>query len=358
MTKKMRALVAIVQSILIIIMTVLIVSMIIQIQNLQGTARVINYAGIVRGATQREVKLEIAGRENDDLIVYLDEIIYGLKNESQKYNLVRLNDKEYLEKLDVQIEYWQQLKQEIYSVRQVGYESTDIVAMSERYFHLADDTVSAAEKYSESIADIIRYLEIGTAIDIAILVLIMIGESIETVLMGRKNRQLEQQAFIDEHTGLPNKGRCDTFFSDPTITQKPIACIVFDLNNLKFANDTLGHSVGDQLIENFARLLRNAIPTPNFVGRYGGDEFMAVLYGPSKQEVESILEKLHQDVKEFNKLHHGTGGFVDISYAYGWALSTDLPGCSFRVLFDKADNNMYENKMARKERRQLDHQLT
>ena len=57
---------------------VLVTCMIFQINCLQGTARVINYAGLVRGATQREIKLEIAGLKNDDLIVYLDEILSGL----------------------------------------------------------------------------------------------------------------------------------------------------------------------------------------------------------------------------------------------------------------------------------------
>ena len=49
------------------ILVVLIIFMMIQISRLQGTARVINYAGLVRGATQREVKLEITGNQNDEI---------------------------------------------------------------------------------------------------------------------------------------------------------------------------------------------------------------------------------------------------------------------------------------------------
>ena len=346
--KKWRTFVTIIQSVLIVIMMILVTCMIVQINCLQGTARVINYAGLVRGATQREVKLEIVGQENDDLIVYLDEILNGLKYESGKYNLVSLDNDVYQSDLDAQMEYWQTLKAEIYRVREYGFEATDIVAISEEYFRMADTTVSAAEMYSESIATVIRYLEIGTAMDITILILIMLARSLEAVRMRRRNHQLEQKAFTDQHTGLPNKGRCEEFFYNEELMQKPVACIVFDLNNLKTANDTLGHSIGDQLIANFARLLRNAIPDQDFVGRYGGDEFMAVIYGASRQEVENILGQLQKDVQQFNKLHHG-GGFVEVNYACGWALSTELPDCSFRVLFDKADRNMYKNKMAKKE---------
>ena len=57
-----------IQSCLILILIVLIICMMIQINRLQGTARVLNYAGLVRGATQREVKLEITGEQNEELI--------------------------------------------------------------------------------------------------------------------------------------------------------------------------------------------------------------------------------------------------------------------------------------------------
>lgn len=350
-TKKWRAIVVFVQSFLVLVMMVLVTSMIFQINALQGTARVINYAGIVRGATQREVKLEVVGRPNDDLIVYLDEILEGLKSGGGKHNLVSLKDEAYQRDLDVQMEYWQKLKEEIYRVRELGFEDTNIVDISERYFRMADNTVSAAEEYSQSIATVIRYLEFASALDIGILMLIMLALSLESMGMRRRNHQLEQKAFTDQHTGLPNKGRCEEFFSNPELVHRPVACIVFDLNNLKIANDTLGHSVGDQLIANFARLLRNAVPASNFVGRYGGDEFMAVIYDASRQDVEGILQQLQQDVEEFNRLHHGGGEFVEVSYAWGWALSTEYPNCSFRVLFDAADKCMYENKMESRKQR-------
>ena len=349
-TKKLRAAAAVLQSILILVMLLLVTSMILQINALQGPARVINYAGIVRGATQREVKLEVVGQPNDELIVYLDEILHGLKVGGGKYNLVSLKDEAYQKDLDIQMEYWQKLKDEIYRVRDLGFAQTEIVDISEAYFRLADQTVSAAEEYSQSIAGVLRYLEFGTTMDVTVLILIMLSRSLEAMWMRRRNSQLEQKAYTDQHTGLPNKGRCEAFFTDEALMQRAVACIVFDLNNLKTANDTLGHSVGDQLILNFARLLRNAVPAPNFVGRYGGDEFMAVISDATREETEAILNRLEKDVAEFNCLHHG-GQFVEVSYACGVAHSSEFPNCSFRVLFDRADKCMYENKKAMRAQR-------
>ena len=88
LNKKSRNIIGITQSVLIFVLVVLVVIMMIQIDRLQGTARVINYAGLVRGATQREVKLEIAGSENDELIEYLDDILSGLKYQDGHYDLL------------------------------------------------------------------------------------------------------------------------------------------------------------------------------------------------------------------------------------------------------------------------------
>ena len=84
--------------------------------------------------TQREVKLEITGNQNEELIKYLDDILLGLRYQDGHYDLVKLNDEEYQEKLQIQSDYWEKLKTEIGSVRNKGYKNTDIVNMSEIYF--------------------------------------------------------------------------------------------------------------------------------------------------------------------------------------------------------------------------------
>lgn len=336
------------RSSLIVALIILVTAMMFQINQLQGTARVINYAGLVRGATQREVKLEVTQNPNDDLVTYLDDILSGLKYEDGHYNLVSLNDRDYQKKLDTQIAYWDKLKEEIQKVRANGYQNTSIVEMSETYFQLADDTVSAAETYSEKTARSIRWLEILSAIVMLGLVATIIDQTLTAVKFARMNRQLEQKAYIDLHTGLPNKSKCEELFHNVEFIKAPTACIVFDMNNLKHVNDSLGHSIGDQLILNFARLLRNSIPSQNFVGRYGGDEFMAVIYNASRESIAEILAELQRETEQFNKY----GTHIKISYSHGWALSTDYNECTLRTLFDKADKYMYENKQQSKQGRQ------
>lgn len=263
-----------------------------------------------------------------------------MKYEDGEYNLVSLRDTDYQKKLDIQIDYWGKLKNEINNVRENGVDNSDIVDMSEMYFSLADQTVSAAERYSEDIADNIHFIETITVIDMAGLLLLIIIQMIQAIIIVRKNKVLEQKAYLDAHTGLPNKSRCEEVFHDLRFLDRNVACIMFDLNNLKIANDTLGHSVGDQLIVNFANILRNVIPSKEFVGRYGGDEFVAVIRDMPKEDVIGVLEKLKEEVDDFND--HGKN--IKISYAYGWAFSDDYTECTLRTLFDRADKHMYENK--------------
>mgnify|MGYP005980437013 FL=1 len=338
--KKSKNIIGIVQSCLILILVVLIICMMIQISRLQGTARVINYAGLVRGATQREVKLEITGNQDEELINYLDDILSGLRYQDGHYDLVRLYDKEYQEKLQIQSDYWDKLKIEIEAVRNVGYENTDIVNMSEIYFKMADETVFAAENYSQRIAERIRTIELLSALDMLCLVILVIIQTMAAMKMAVKNKLLAQEAYTDAHTGLPNKRACKELLINKEIIKEPTACIMFDLNNLKTVNDTMGHSAGDQLILNFARLLRNVIPEKDFVGRYGGDEFMAVIYHTSQTEVEEILKCL---CLEKDRLNNREDKML-IDYAYGWALSANDGKYTIQTLLDKADSYMYKNK--------------
>ncbi len=101
------------QGILLIVLITLTIFMMSDVKKIQGNARVINYAGIIRGATQREIKLEISGNENDVLIKYLDDIFYGFDKWWWKVSTTTLNDQHYQKKLTELHTSWLSLKDEI-----------------------------------------------------------------------------------------------------------------------------------------------------------------------------------------------------------------------------------------------------
>lgn len=115
---------------------------------MQGNARVINYAGIVRGATQQLIKQEMNDLPNDELIDYLDNIISELSTGKGEYGLIVLPDNKYQSLLDELSKNWIKIKEEIDYTRQGG-EKQKLFNMSEDYFILANNMVSSAERYSE-----------------------------------------------------------------------------------------------------------------------------------------------------------------------------------------------------------------
>ena len=87
---------------------------------IQGTARVVNYAGLVRGKTQRIVKLEISGTPEDDLLGDMASYIEGLRFGSSELNLVRLDDADFQTKMTALSSEFDDLRNELILVRQRG----------------------------------------------------------------------------------------------------------------------------------------------------------------------------------------------------------------------------------------------
>lgn len=118
------------------------------IHQIQGHARVINYAGIVRGATQRLVKQEMNHVENDELITYLDSLLRELSEGGGVFGLTVPESEDFKSCILQMREIWPILRQEIEYVRN-GKESQTLFQLSEDYFQLADRAVFLAEEYSE-----------------------------------------------------------------------------------------------------------------------------------------------------------------------------------------------------------------
>ena len=87
---------------------------------IQGTARVVNYAGLVRGKTQRIVKLEISGTPEDDLLGDVASYIEGLRFGSSELDLVRLDDADFQVKMTALSSEFDDLRNELILVRQRG----------------------------------------------------------------------------------------------------------------------------------------------------------------------------------------------------------------------------------------------
>ncbi len=325
---------------LLFILIILISLLVFNVHKLQGTARVVNYAGMVRGTTQRLIKLEIAKQPNELLVNYVDDILYGLQNSSVDYDLIRINDENFQNNVSKLNDLWKMVKEEIYLTREVGYQNTKLLQASEDLFSMANEMVTTAEIYSKEIVTSLIKIEISLVIVIILLVSFLIVQVVGTIKLLKNNKSLNEKAYIDLHTMLPNKSRCTEILSDVKTISSPTGVMMFDINYLRHVNDKLGHTAGDTLIQNFANILRTTIPSKDFVGRNGGDEFLGIIYETSEEEMKDIIDNIRIAVEKFNSFSHQ----MFMSYSIGYDISTNYKECNLSILVHKADENMILDK--------------
>jgi len=118
-----------------------------QLDEMQQDAAVINSAGVVRGGTQRLVKLELADQPNDNLMEKLDTYIEGLIKGSETLDLPPATDDTFIDNMNAVRSEWQELKNTIQDVRNGG-NYKDLIAKSESYFETTNKAVSSAEAFS------------------------------------------------------------------------------------------------------------------------------------------------------------------------------------------------------------------
>lgn len=326
--------------VLAVILAVQIIWMMNLVSGIQGTARVVNYAGLVRGKTQRMVKMEISGTPEDGMIRDVDSFIEGLRNGNAELGLVRLDDAAFQNKMQELEAQFADLKQEILLVRTRGYENTDMITKSEQFFGVCDEATGLAEAYSQRKATSLSGLEKYITADIAALMLLIAGEFIKALRTAAQNRLLQKKVYLDTATGLPNKNKCEEILNDVVPAGEGVGVCSFDLNNLRRINNSLGHEAGDAYIRRFAVCLREAMPSEHFVGRDGGDEFLAVTQGLNQAGMQVCLATVRQKMAEESKNYPDT----PLSYGVGFALASEHPGSTMRELFTLADKNMYINK--------------
>ena len=129
-----------------------------QLDRMQQDAAVVNSSGIVRGATQRLVKLESNNIPSDELIKRLDSIIYALINGDEKLGLPKASDQRFIGEMQNVSSKWELLKNNIAESRRSGtYDS--LLKESESYFETTNAAVAAAEAYSKGKVASLKFLQ-------------------------------------------------------------------------------------------------------------------------------------------------------------------------------------------------------
>ena len=164
-------------------------------------------------------------------------------------------------------------------------------------------------------------------------------------------RQLQQMAYHDALTGLPNRllllDRLQSAIARADRENIMLAVCYLDLDGFKPVNDLLGHAAGDQLLIMVAERLRHCTRDSDTVARLGGDEFVVLLGSLSRaEECDPTIHRLLSVLAESYRVHDQS---FDVTASIGVTLYP-LDGCDADTLVRHADQAMYLAKQAGRNR--------
>ncbi len=128
--------------------------------------------------------------------------------------------------------------------------------------------------------------------------------------------------------------------------QQELWCIISDMNNLKLINDNLGHIEGDNALRNSYYALNGNFGKYGKTFRIGGDEFVSLLMGCTKEEIEEMIIEVVSQINKANK-----NAVYKYSLAIGFDCFVGKTMLQYNEFFKTVDQRMYDNKMASKQSR-------
>jgi diguanylate cyclase (GGDEF)-like protein len=167
----------------------------------------------------------------------------------------------------------------------------------------------------------------------------------------RLNRALTIQAMRDPLTGLYNRRAFEEIayreIAGASRTGNPVSVLVLDIDRFKQVNDKYGHTAGDGVLKAVADTLRDGLRTEDFLCRWGGDEFCALLPRAKRDQAQNVAERV---LKAFETFHFAfEGNQIEIALSIG-IMSEEGHAKDLALLVQLADNALYQAKLAGRNR--------
>jgi diguanylate cyclase (GGDEF)-like protein/putative nucleotidyltransferase with HDIG domain len=173
----------------------------------------------------------------------------------------------------------------------------------------------------------------------------------DAILKSIYHAETETKAFTDPMTSLPNARSLQIQF-DKEVARADrngsrFQVLMLDLDGFKAVNDTFGHKAGDKLLRELSKAMRGQLRDYDFLARYAGDEFVAIIPETDDISVEELCQRLERAVNDF-VLPIGDGRFARVGISIG-AASYPNGGDTLDQIIIAADQAMYGVKILRKQ---------
>jgi len=129
-----------------------------------------------------------------------------------------------------------------------------------------------------------------------------------------------------------------------------LSLIMADIDHFKKINDAYGHQVGDVVLQNFAEQIRKSSRPYDFVGRYGGEEFVACLPGANASQTGAVAERMRKGVEEMRSMTQHLSEAVLITGSFGVSCLKEGSEEDMDSLIRQADEALYRAKLGGRNR--------
>lgn len=174
----------------------------------------------------------------------------------------------------------------------------------------------------------------------------------DSIYKSMKHAATETRALTDPMTGLPNARSLQGQFEKEAARAErsgiSFQVLMLDLDGFKAVNDTFGHKVGDKLLKGVSKAMLEQLREYDFLARYAGDEFVAIIPEADREVVQELCQRLENAVLDF-KLPVGEDNFARVGVSLG-AASYPQNGDNFDQVVIAADKAMYAVKAIRKQK--------
>jgi diguanylate cyclase (GGDEF)-like protein len=164
------------------------------------------------------------------------------------------------------------------------------------------------------------------------------ADTLRKVQEGEKAQDYLKLAMTDVMTGLLNRSAFEDW-EDTCTDMTDVMLVTFDLNNLKYCNDHMGHAAGDEYIIESANMINRIFGAIGLCYRIGGDEFCAVIRRASRLNIDKYLDSLREEQDRYNEKSE----LIKIHIAVGYAIYQDSDA-GIEETRSRADVSMYHNK--------------
>jgi diguanylate cyclase (GGDEF)-like protein len=174
--------------------------------------------------------------------------------------------------------------------------------------------------------------------------------------LAKARHQLETFAMTDPLTGLFNRRQILQRFEQECERAnrggEGLSCIMLDIDHFKQVNDTFGHQVGDDVLQKIASLSRLTLRAYDDVGRYGGEEFVAILPRTSLDTAQVVAERLRTAIETADIMQKTNGDRHLLTASLG--LSQWKPFDTVDTMIQRADQALYRAKVAGRNRIEIE----